>query len=98
MRRGVYRDTRFASCIGVEDGPFLPRRLGGSKAPLVVVKLEGPHMTAVRAGWIGVDGMDGTERALKLLESFAMSESRSEEHTSELQSRFDLVCRLLLDK
>src|SRR5699024_12518533 len=24
--------------------------------------------------------------------------NRSEEHTSELQSRFDLVCRLLLDK
>src|SRR5699024_11803779 len=24
--------------------------------------------------------------------------SRSEEHTSELQSRFDLVCRLLLDR
>src|SRR5699024_12008400 len=27
-----------------------------------------------------------------------MSNERSEEHTSELQSRFDLVCRLLLDK
>src|SRR5699024_12790716 len=27
-----------------------------------------------------------------------VSSSRSEEHTSELQSRFDLVCRLLLDK
>src|SRR5699024_12825970 len=26
------------------------------------------------------------------------TESRSEEHTSELQSRFDLVCRLLLEK
>src|SRR5699024_11702603 len=25
-------------------------------------------------------------------------EARSEEHTSELQSRFDLVCRLLLEK
>ena len=75
MRRGVYRDTRFASCIGVEDGPFIPRRLGESKAPLVVVKLEGPHVTAVRAGWIGVDGMDGTERALKLLESFSISGS-----------------------
>src|SRR5438067_3509467 len=25
-------------------------------------------------------------------------EDRSEEHTSELQSRFDLVCRLLLEK
>src|SRR5699024_11943664 len=28
----------------------------------------------------------------------APSDWRSEEHTSELQSRFDLVCRLLLDK
>src|SRR5699024_12434992 len=26
------------------------------------------------------------------------SDTRSEEHTSELQSRFDLVCRLLLEK
>src|SRR5437868_14628939 len=26
------------------------------------------------------------------------NERRSEEHTSELQSRFDLVCRLLLEK
>src|SRR5699024_12857881 len=30
---------------------------------------------------------------IKLLDNF-----RSEEHTSELQSRFDLVCRLLLEK
>src|SRR5438067_6361680 len=28
----------------------------------------------------------------------AAPSSRSEEHTSELQSRFDLVCRLLLEK
>src|SRR5699024_11342475 len=27
-----------------------------------------------------------------------VSHDRSEEHTSELQSRFDLVCRLLLEK
>src|SRR5699024_11824120 len=27
-----------------------------------------------------------------------MNHYRSEEHTSELQSRFDLVCRLLLEK
>src|SRR5699024_12740609 len=30
--------------------------------------------------------------------SFAQWYDRSEEHTSELQSRFDLVCRLLLEK
>src|SRR5699024_11946855 len=28
----------------------------------------------------------------------ALAVHRSEEHTSELQSRFDLVCRLLLEK
>src|SRR5438067_6579977 len=28
----------------------------------------------------------------------SLPRSRSEEHTSELQSRFDLVCRLLLEK
>src|SRR5699024_11749391 len=30
--------------------------------------------------------------------SFVKTPFRSEEHTSELQSRFDLVCRLLLEK
>src|SRR5699024_12855870 len=40
----------------------------------------------------------------KLLRKMLMADmkdsesSRSEEHTSELQSRFDIVCRLLLDK
>src|SRR5437868_13177672 len=29
---------------------------------------------------------------------FIRRQRRSEEHTSELQSRFDLVCRLLLEK
>src|SRR5699024_6992534 len=29
---------------------------------------------------------------------YFLSKVRSEEHTSELQSRFDLVCRLLLEK
>src|SRR5699024_11556937 len=33
--------------------------------------------------------------AISTLSSFPL---RSEEHTSELQSRFDLVCRLLLEK
>src|SRR5699024_11972334 len=30
--------------------------------------------------------------------SFSREPMRSDEHTSELQSRFDLVCRLLLEK
>src|SRR5207249_10608956 len=46
------------------------------------------------------------DRKLELIEEFArdftvlseVGSKRSEEHTSELQSRFDLVCRLLLEK
>src|SRR5699024_11806443 len=38
----------------------------------------------------GVGGRCGEASAEKMV--------RSEEHTSELQSRFDLVCRLLLEK
>jgi uncharacterized protein len=75
MHLAFSRDTRFTSCIGIEDGPFLPKRLGGSEAPLVAVKLAGPHLNFVRAGRIEVDGLDGTDQALKLLSSFSLSES-----------------------
>src|SRR5699024_12824557 len=37
------------------------------------------------------------EDAYGIVQPLAM-QARSEEHTSELQSRFDLVCRLLLEK
>src|SRR2546421_7310486 len=37
-------------------------------------------------------------RRLRRLKGEVNARSRSEEHTSELQSRSDLVCRLLLEK
>src|SRR5699024_12559013 len=37
------------------------------------------------------------ENLTHLHEQFEKTLDRSEEHTSELQSRFDLVCRLLLE-
>src|SRR5699024_11275056 len=44
-----------------------------------------------RTTWRAVHGLSTTFQWGKRLR-------RSEEHTSELQSRFDLVCRLLLEK
>src|SRR5437868_9912936 len=35
---------------------------------------------------------------IAILAQHGFTDFRSEEHTSELQSRFDLVCRLLLEK
>src|SRR5207249_6154713 len=40
----------------------------------------------------------GSRKYVQRRELFCGQEKRSEEHTSELQSRFDLVCRLLLEK
>src|SRR2546421_2330306 len=40
----------------------------------------------------------GSAMRFSKLRSKAVSSRRSEEHTSELQSRSDLVCRLLLEK
>src|SRR5690554_1598947 len=48
---------------------------------------------------ISFDGISAGEfTAEKLFESFNYNGKRSEEHTSELQSRPHLVCRLLLEK
>src|SRR5699024_7957988 len=40
----------------------------------------------------------GTRRPTEERSQHVVYGDRSEEHTSELQSRFDLVCRLLLEK
>src|SRR5689334_23482320 len=42
---------------------------------------------------ISIDGMHAVD-----FENCVASNTRSEEHTSELQSQFHLVCRLLLEK
>src|SRR5438067_9247641 len=43
--------------------------------------------------------LSGPVIAAKMTDAFGhLGCDRSEEHTSELQSRFDLVCRLLLEK
>src|SRR5690606_40665102 len=65
--------------------------------------------TAVRGaiGMAGPTGLVGSGRARRSIlplgvsgkeARITMAEGRSEEHTSELQSRENLVCRLLLEK
>src|SRR5438067_5130514 len=65
-----------------------------------------PYTTLFRSCFRG-GTQDGRKGSAWILPSFrtsvsmrvsASSNCRSEEHTSELQSRFDLVCRLLLEK
>src|SRR5699024_11672369 len=53
-----------------------------------------PYGVSVTAGSEGI--VEDAEDAVKFQAKRTVE--RSEEHTSELQSRFDLVCRLLLEK
>src|SRR5207249_12030852 len=47
---------------------------------------------------VALDKFGDDERVALRLLRWRKEDRRSEEHTSELQSRFDLVCRLLLEK
>src|SRR2546427_7389422 len=75
----------------------LPRRSSNTKAPCVLrFGLEGPRLepfitTAASSLPSGLISMDSGTAPTGMY-------SRSEEHTSELQSQSNLVCRLLLEK
>src|SRR5260370_29487600 len=54
-----------------------------------------PYTTLFRSALLVVDFFD---RAVEVRERTFLDTHRSEEHTSELQSHLNLVCRLLLEK
>src|SRR5206468_11083818 len=77
--------TMTASITDKETLDFL-----GAPAPFTV------HLTAPLKK---LDGFfDEGKKILKVYEKIYGAYPRSEEHTSELQSRSELVCRLLLEK
>src|SRR5207249_5576413 len=49
-------------------------------------------------GFWGLEQWERANEQFRAVTQPAGSQDQSEEHTSELQSRFDLVCRLLLEK
>src|SRR5207249_10333016 len=69
------------------------------QAPEVVKRYQEQLRERVKNAGLEMPGLDD-ERLHKEIVYFAdqARHFRSEEHTSELQSRFDLVCRLLLEK
>src|SRR5687768_18457584 len=63
-----------------------------------------PYTTLFRSAWSagGISAISSRKTvppsAVSSRPRFCILETRSEEHTSELQSRLHLVCRLLLEK
>src|SRR2546430_10302780 len=79
----------------VERGARVGQRVRRIEPPGPVVDVPGP-MNLVRSA-LGDRRHDAAERVPELCRELARDD-RSEEHTSELQSQSNLVCRLLLEK
>src|SRR5699024_6943918 len=82
---------------------YIPQTLCDDGDPLdvlVITPFPLIHGSVVRCRPLGVLNMTDESGGDAKLVAVPISKlcPRSEEHTSELQSRFDLVCRLLLEK
>src|SRR5699024_12820692 len=90
--------TRRSSDLGSLTGAVASERV--TEAPKGSLRMDGNHSKSAKAeGSLTATptGGAGTKVGLSdpaALSGKAVAQRRSEEHTSELQSRFDLVCRL----
>src|SRR5256886_5658110 len=79
----------------IEAGPCPVVQVGQSQVQLGFGTKKPTRTAKALAGHVKKAGL---ETAPRVLESFPVAGERSEEHTSELQSQSNLVCRLLLEK
>src|SRR5699024_5893515 len=90
--------TRYQGFMALDAVELQFRRFAGDWSPIMERELLRRQEAA------GVLIWDPKRDELLFIEQFRIGalederSPRSEEHTSELQSRFDLVCRLLLEK
>src|SRR2546422_1962602 len=94
--RAPLRDVVCVSCPPMREAassnaliPFSPR---------VMTTAEQPKCANSAVPACSTDSSSVSARVTKKPASLALHTMRSEEHTSELQSRLHLVCRLLLEK
>src|SRR5207248_8237409 len=84
--RSAHETNRSATAISeratLPPGPARPRK----------------HLAKAIRDWSHPERVAGERSASVSLVNGAEIQTRSEEHTSELQSPYDLVCRLLLEK
>src|SRR5699024_12253897 len=70
---------------------------GDSSEKIVKLTVDGTITSDGTSGLFATEGYNHA-KFMEQLNAIKEDKTRSEEHTSELQSRFELVCRLLLEK
>src|SRR5207249_11752133 len=93
------RDTREAEFVAGRPDYAVPKRARWWTPPSIEAALDTGQSALKLLSWRRLT-RDSTLpfSDLRRLAVAAGQRKRSEEHTSELQSRFDIVCRLLLEK
>src|SRR5207249_7734571 len=91
-------DSRRQDERGVHEASALVGQERSREVDQTVEQQDDGILVAVAVPTSGGDEIGMGEAGIRIRESDDSGEHRSEEHTSELQSRFDLVCRLLLEK
>src|SRR5699024_11578129 len=87
---------KFLECVPESDRPEDAEQQLSTVNPVAVIVVGGAAGAVLTAGLaVSFWADEKIEQGLRRLK---VPFPRSEEHTSELQSRFDLVCRLLLAK
>src|SRR5699024_11344018 len=93
------RSHRLRSWSASRTGAPVRSRRAGKREAVKAMRATRPWTSGSRGS--SPAAMRARRRASRASSGRIQSEpdvARSEEHTSELQSRFDLVCRLLLEK
>src|SRR5699024_11789837 len=88
--------SAYHSIVAIENGHVTGRKIGDGPSHVVLEQLGKPRDDTPDELCYLTRTPDG--KILKSSSMYIRDSERSEEHTSELQSRFDLVCRLLLEK
>src|SRR5699024_12671974 len=84
-----------------DDAPIVEVTLTDEEVQSIKETIQDNRFFSLPKDVSDLDVMDGPMQYITVFtdtESKEIGRERSEEHTSELQSRFDLVCRLLLEK
>src|SRR5947209_14585329 len=87
--RNCYLENKLSKGLMVIDNQRLD--LGNVTIPVYNLATREDHIAPAKSAFLGSKFFGGPVK-------YVLAGSRSEEHTSELQSRQYLVCRLLLEK
>src|SRR5438093_10085204 len=90
------RPPRGARCASARGAPAHTRARGSSPAELLVQRLLDGRVDELRH--VAAEARHFAHQTRREVREIERGNERSEEHTSELQSLTNLVCRLLLEK